>query len=160
MSKKLQNNGRWESSRMMLPEHREQYLSRKNQQQEPVKPELPSKEELELIRDSVLLPMILTIVDKNSTEIGLSSFSLKNLYLKASQVLMAQIHLDLSEVRKKLKAKNIKVFQEERIDSALYYRFVCRGYEDTFAIVRDVARAEISMRISKYVSDMFRNSDK
>lgn len=145
---------------MMLPEHREQYLSRKNQQQEPVKPELPSKEELELIRDSVLLPMILTIVDKNSTEIGLSSYSLKNLYLKASQVLMAQIHLDLSEVRKKLKAKNIKVFQEERIDSELYYRFVCRGYEDTFAIVRDVARTEISIRISKYVSDMFRNSDK
>lgn len=159
MSKKLEGNGRWESSRMMLPEHREQYLSRRRGQQEQVRPGLPSKEEIELVRDYVLLPMILTIVDKNSTAIGLSSYSLKSLYVKASQVLMARIHADMSEVRKKMKTRNIKVFEEERVDSALYYRFVCRGYEETFAIVRDVARAEISVRISRYVSDMFRHTD-
>lgn len=77
MSKKLEGNGRWESSRMMLPEHREQYLSRRHGHQEQVKTALPSKEELELVRDFVLLPMMLTIVDKNSTEVGLSSYSLK-----------------------------------------------------------------------------------
>jgi len=159
MSKKLEGNGRWESSRMMLPEHREQYLNRQNKQSEHMKPDLPSKEEMEWIRDSVLLPMILTIVDKNSTEISLSSYSLKTLYLKASQILMAEIHSDLSEIRKQLKARNIKVFQEEHIDSAMYYRFICRGYEDTFAIVRNVARAEISVRIAKYIANMFRKND-
>jgi hypothetical protein len=88
---------------------------------------------------------MLTIVDKNSTEIGLTSYSLKGLYVQASQVLMTRIHADLSEVRKKMKVRNIKVFQEERVDSAIHYRFVCRGYEDTFAMMREVARAEISM---------------
>ncbi|AZS14667.1 hypothetical protein [Paenibacillus lutimineralis] len=156
MSKKLEGNGRWESSRMMLPEHREQYLSRRYGQQEKVKTELPTKEDLELVRDYVLLPMILTIVDKNNTEIGFTSYSLKSLYIKASQVLMARIHADLSVVRKKMKVRNIKVFQEERVDSAVHYRFVCRGYEDTFAMMRDVARAEISVRISRYVSEMFK----
>ncbi|MCK9859616.1 hypothetical protein [Paenibacillus sp. ATY16] len=156
MSKKLEGNGRWESSRMMLPEHREQYLSRRYGQQEQVKTDLPTKEELELVRDYVLLPMMLTIVDKNSTEIGLTSYSLKNLYVKASQVLMTRIHADLSEVRKQMKVRNIRVFQEERVDSAIHYRFVCRGYEDTFAMMRDVVRAEISIRISKYVSEMFK----
>ncbi|NWL87476.1 hypothetical protein DMN77_07650 [Paenibacillus sp. 79R4] len=156
MSKKLEGNGRWESSRMMLPEHREQYLSRRYGQQENVKTELPTKEDLELVRDYVLLPMILTIVDKNNTEIGFTSYSLKSLYIKASQVLMARIHADLSVVRKKMKVRNIKVFQEERVDSAIHYRFICRGYEDTFAMMRDVARAEISVRISKYVSEMFK----
>ncbi|MFC4103427.1 hypothetical protein [Paenibacillus xanthanilyticus] len=158
MSKKLQGNGRWESSRMMLPEHREQYLSRRHGQHEQAKTELPSKEELELVRDFVLLPMMLTIVEKNSTEIGLTSYSLKSLYIKASQVLMTRIHADLSEVRKKMKVRNIKVFEEERVDSAIHYRFVCRGYEDTFAMMRDVARAEISVRIARYVSEMFKPS--
>lgn len=59
-----------------------------------------------------------------------------------------------------MKVRNIKVFEEERVDSAIHYRFVCRGYEDTFAMMRDVARAEISVRISRYVSDMFRHNEK
>jgi len=161
MSKKLQGNGRWESSRMVLPEHRKQYLERRNGQQEPSKPELPNREEIELIRDFILLPMILTIIDKNSREIALSSYSLKPLYIKASQALMTKIHTDLYEVRKQLKIKNIKVFQEEdRMDNALYYRYVCRGYEDTFAMVRDVAKAEISVRISRYISAIFQNENK
>jgi len=153
MSKKLEGNGRWESSRMMLPEHREQYLERRKNSEQT---HIPSKEELELIRDYVLLPIMLTIVEKNKMEIALSSYSLKNLYVIASQVLMRKILLDLTAVKKSLKERNIKVFEEERIDSAVHYRFVCRGYEDKFAMMRDVIRAEISMKLAKYISDIFK----
>lgn len=36
MSKKLENNGLWESSRMMLPQHREAFVSK--QKAEPLRP--------------------------------------------------------------------------------------------------------------------------
>ncbi|RAP76127.1 hypothetical protein [Paenibacillus montanisoli] len=165
MSKKLEGNGRWESSRMMLPEHREQYLQRKEQAGAPVQPQepgkstpaqLPTKEELELIREFVLLPIMMTIVDKNCTEIGLSSYSMKSLYIKASQVLMTRIHDELSAVRKEMKRRQIKVFEDERVDSAIHYHFICRGYRDTFAMMRDVVRAEMSVRIARYVAEMFK----
>lgn len=156
MSKKLEGNGRWESSRMMLPEHREQYLHRRAPQE--VKPvQVPVKEELELIRDYVLLPMMLTIVEKNCKDIELSFYSMKTLFMKASYVLMNLIHADMVAVRKELKSRNIKVFQDE-IESegaAIHYRFICRGYEDRFSMIRDAARAEISIRISKYISKVF-----
>ncbi|WP_308639394.1 hypothetical protein [Paenibacillus silvisoli] len=168
MSKKLEGNGRWESSRMMLPEHREQYLHRREptgpgeQPKETVEPgrstpeQLPTKEELELIRDFVLLPIMMTIVDKNCTEIGLSSYSMKGLYMKASEVLMARIHEELSTIRKEMKRRQIKVFEDERVDSAIHYHFICRGYRDTFAMMRDVVRAEMSVRIARYVAEMFK----
>lgn len=156
MSKKLNGNGRWESSRMMLPEHREQYLERKHSMEKEQEITLPTQEEMELIREFIILPMLLSIVDKNCREIELSTYSLKSLYVKASQLLMTKVHSDLSEVRKKMRLKNIKVFENERIDSAIHYGFVCRGYKDNFAMMRDVARAEISMRISRYVSDLFK----
>ncbi|MUT66843.1 hypothetical protein [Paenibacillus sp. NEAU-GSW1] len=157
MSKKLEGNGRWESSRMMLPEHREQYLH----QREPkvAKPvPVPVKEELELIRDFVLLPMMLNIVDKNCRDIELSFYSMKALYMKASQVLMNRIETDLASVRRQLKERNIRVFQDEMESEggAIHYRFVCRGYEDRFSMIRDAARAEISVRIAKYIARMFR----
>ncbi|XEC96993.1 hypothetical protein AB6A23_10900 [Paenibacillus tarimensis] len=157
MSKKLEDNGRWESSRMMLPEHREQYLQRRRPQAgEGGKAQIPTKGELELIRDAVLLPMMLSVVDKNGREIEASSFSLKRLYMTATGVLMNRIHADLARVKKELKQRNIKVFEDERIDSGVYYHFICRGYEDKFVMLRDVVRAEMSVRIARYVRDVFR----
>jgi hypothetical protein len=157
MSKKLEGNGRWESSRMMLPEHREQYLERIK----PVKASgsviVPLREEIELIRDYVLLPMVLSIVEKNRKDIELSFYSMKQLYVEASHVLMRHIHNDLNSVHKTLREKNIRVFLEEcdNEHGMLHYKFICRGYEDRFSMIREVARADISTRISKYIKRIF-----
>jgi hypothetical protein len=69
---------------------------------------------------------------------------------------MDLIHSDLVKVKKLLKERNIKVFEDERIDGAIRYRFVCRGYEDSFAIMRDIVRAEISVKLSDYVRVLFK----
>jgi len=157
MSRKLEDNGRWESSRMMLPEHREQYLEKhRATAAESIAKRIPTKEELTLVRDSVLLPMILTIVDNNRRELELSTNSLRNFYVTAAEALMKSIHTDLVAVKKALKEHGMKVFEEERADAVIYYRYVCRGYEDRFAMVRDVVRAEINKRITAYMVQMFR----
>ncbi|WP_028561486.1 hypothetical protein [Paenibacillus pinihumi] len=155
MSKKLEGNGRWESSRMMLPEHREQYLQLKEgQQSEQPRAQIPTREELELIRDAVLLPIMLSVVDKNCREIEASAYSLKRLYVMASNVLLTRIHQDLARVKRELKNRSIKVFEDERVDSALHYHFICRGYENQFAMLRDVIRTEMSVRMAKYIKEM------
>ncbi|MFF2088879.1 hypothetical protein [Paenibacillus sp. NPDC058174] len=153
MSKKLEGNGRWESSRMMLPEHREQYLQRRAPQD--IKPvPVPTKEELEFIRDFVLLPMMLSIVEKNLRDIELSSYTMKPLFIRASFAVVRLIENDLAAVRKELQMRKIQVFQDELESEggAIHYRFVCRGYEDRFSMIREVARAQISIRIAKYIA--------
>ncbi|MBJ6363322.1 hypothetical protein ACFOQM_19055 [Paenibacillus sp. GCM10012307] len=154
MSKKLEGNGRWESSRMMLPEHREQYLQMKAAQSEQPRAQIPTREELELIRDAVLLPMMLSVVDKNYREMEASTSSLKRLYMVATNVLLNRIHRDLARVKRELRNRSIKVFEDERVDSALHYHFVCRGYENQFAMLRDVIRTEMSVRMTKYIQEM------
>jgi hypothetical protein len=157
MSKKLEDNGRWESSRMMLPEHREQYLERHQQKpDEPTAPRTPSKEELQVIRDSVLLPMMLSIVEKNRREVEQSSYTLKPVYVAAANALMDRIHKELMAAKKSLREHSIKVFDDEQVDNVMYYKYVYRGYSDKFAMVRDVVRAEISTRIGKYAAELFK----
>jgi len=48
MSKKLQGNGLWESSRMMLPEHKEQILQYQHEAERKSKPFLDEQRVLEL----------------------------------------------------------------------------------------------------------------
>jgi hypothetical protein len=157
MSKKLENNGLWESSRMMLPEHKEALLAHRNPSTHPTtqRSQLPTEEELNLIRHVVLLPIMLTIVESNGRSIETLSSPLKKLYIKATQVLLQHIHTDLVHIKKTLRERNIKVFEDERIDGSLRYRFVCRGYEDHFVMIRDVVRAELSVKITHYISLIF-----
>ncbi len=163
MSKKLSGNGRWESSRMMLPEHRTQFLERHGHKAagdgaEPApNPAVPTKEELELIRSSVILPMILSIAEKNRQEIERSTYTFKPLYLKATLILMDAVSRELGSVKRQLKQRNIKVFEDEQVDLVMYFRFVCRGYEERFGMVREVVRAEMSVRITRFMREMFKN---
>ncbi|PZE22593.1 hypothetical protein [Paenibacillus xerothermodurans] len=151
MSKKLAGNGRWESSRMMLPEHREALLERRNAPTEIKRAEVPTKEELEMIRDSVLLPIMLTMVEKNGKELQLSTNTLRKLYLAATQILMNRLHAELARLRRELRERQIKVFEDDREDSDLHFRYICRGYEDKFSVIRDVARATISVKLGQHI---------
>ncbi|WP_088834458.1 hypothetical protein [Paenibacillus tyrfis] len=152
-SKKLTGNGRWETMRMMLPDHRE---ALEEKQKHPgslgtKKAEVPTREELELIRDSVLLPVILTMIDRNVKELNLSVNPLRKLYMTATQALMNRVHSELAAVNRELRERKIKVFKDDREDTDLHFRYICRGYEDRFSIMRDVARASISTKIGQHI---------
>ncbi|MDB5054806.1 MAG: hypothetical protein JWM44_2856 [Bacilli bacterium] len=52
MSKKLEKNGMWESSRMMLPEHREEILKENKKVHKRIRPHM-HEEELEIISSEI-----------------------------------------------------------------------------------------------------------
>lgn len=65
MSKKLEKNGMWESSRMMLPEHRETILEQNRSLKIKVKPDLEEQLQEEIARaisDSMRQSMQMTFV--------------------------------------------------------------------------------------------------
>ncbi|MBW7473156.1 hypothetical protein K0T92_00200 [Paenibacillus oenotherae] len=157
MSKKLKGNGLWESSRMMLPEHREQLIKhRQGEGESSPRKNIPTAEEINLVREYALLPLLLSIVESNLRTIENTTYSLRKLYVLAAQALLELIHADLVRVRKTLRERNIKVYEEERIDNTIQFRFNCRGYEDKFTMVRDFVRAEANVRIARYITALFR----
>jgi hypothetical protein len=149
MTKKLEGNGLWESSRMMLPQHKEQSM-RIYSDRPSLTPEPPTKKEIELIRDSILLPIALQIVEKQSRQVQMSPQMLKLLYTAATQILAKHIREDVQTSRKALVEKNIRVFEDSKDDTELVYRYVCRGHEDRLVMTKNFIRAEISVRIGRY----------
>ncbi|MBU7319521.1 hypothetical protein [Paenibacillus oleatilyticus] len=149
MSKKLEGNGLWESSRMMLPQHKEQSLPiQSNLASLPSK--LPTNKEVESMRDYIILSVALQIVEKKSREMEASSQMLKLLYTATAKVLVKIMREDMQKLKKVLFQQNIRVFEESKDDTSLYYRFVCRGHEERFTMTKDFIRAEISVKIGNY----------
>jgi hypothetical protein len=153
MTKKLEGNGLWESSRMMLPQHKEQSMPIQNntfaRAAEPV-----TKQEIEMMRDSIILPMALGIVEKNSREVAMSSLTLKLLFSNAAKILAKQIRADAQKSKKVLVERDIRVMEESKDDTELIYRYACRGHEDRFVMTKDFMRAEIGVRIGRYAKSL------
>lgn len=111
-------------------------------------------EELTMLRDYILLPYMLTMVQKSVDDIEHSPNILKQLYLAAGQAVINKISKDMYDLRRELTKRNIKIISDEHADLVVYHRFLCRGYEDRFGMTRDVMRSEISVRLGAYVAEL------
>jgi CTP synthase (UTP-ammonia lyase) len=154
MSKKLEGNGRWESSRMMLPQHKEALIARQNPEPEVKQVQKPTEEEHEMILNSILLPMMLTMIERNGKEFEVSTNMLRRYYIAATQILMNRIHAEMVKNKNELKARKIRVFEDIRPDDDLHYKYLCRGYEYPFSVMRDVVKSRISIKLGEYVKTL------
>ncbi|QMV40239.1 hypothetical protein [Cohnella cholangitidis] len=146
---KLDGNERWKS-KMLLTEHQEQYQNRHNKSNIG----RATTEELTMIRDSIMFPHMLTLCDKSLQEVKRSPNLFKRFFEQLIQLIMDRISNDLFLLRREMKSRNIKVFDDETADGIIYHRYACRGYEDKFGIVRETLRTEISVRLARYASSI------
>jgi len=146
---KLQGNERWKS-KMLLTEHQEQYQNRGG---ETLKGRA-TNDEVKLIRDSIMYPHMLTMCDKSLQEVQRTPNLFKMPFAQFIQLVMDKISKEMFSVRRELKNRNIKVFDDEALDGILYYRYACRGYEERFGIVRETLRSEISVRLTQYTLEI------
>ncbi|CAI6086728.1 hypothetical protein [Cohnella sp. JJ-181] len=152
---KLDGNERW-GSKMLLTEHQEQYDAERSGPAavgEPTRPAgHPTTEEMVMIRDVILLPHMLTMAQRSIDDSKLSGNFMSQLHIAATQAIMDMISKDLYALRRELSQRRIRIVADEQVDLVIYHRYICRGYEERFGIVREVMRAEISVKFSGYIS--------
>lgn len=146
---KLDGNERWKP-KMLLTAHVEQYENR----HESKLTGMATKEELSMIRDKVMLPHVMTMLQKGIDSIATSTFTLKDLSVRSLELLLHMTREDERELKKELSRRNIKIHLDESGDDIFYFRYFCRGYEEKVGITHKAMRAEIGIRVTKYMERM------
>ncbi|MHA7963349.1 hypothetical protein ACX93W_04315 [Paenibacillus sp. CAU 1782] len=146
---KLDGNERWKS-KMLLTEHQEQHDQRG---QIPVSGR-PGLEELTMIRDYIMFPHIIAMLQKGMEHIRVSRLPLKDLNIRCLEIFMLRTTDEYYDLKRSLKRRNIKVFTDETGDGILYHRYLCRGYEERFGIAREALRMEISNKMTQYIEEL------
>lgn len=109
--------------------------------------------ELIMVRDLILLPYIDTMVTKSMKEIELSGNVLSRAYLTTGRYIQKRIIQDVYDLRRELKKRNIRVVEDMQDDFITYNIIYFRGYQERFGLTRDVMRTEISLRLTKYITE-------
>jgi hypothetical protein len=111
---------------------------------------LETPEDLQLIKDNILLPLILSELEWNSKTIDQTSFKMKEFYLSFVESAMNRVTLDLTKTNKGMRDRGIKIYEQDRTEIEIRCRYVCRGYHDRFSMLWGFVKAEMEIKLSYY----------
>ncbi|MFE5317583.1 hypothetical protein ACFQ88_02625 [Paenibacillus sp. NPDC056579] len=117
-----------------------------------------TEKEMNLISDYILLPIVISIVNKNRLEMETSTAMLRNLYASAAEIVMNRMREDLNAVRLQLKELNICVIDsvETRDHDSVHYPYLLRGQSGRFTIRKEAVKAEVGRRLSRYITEVIK----
>lgn len=112
---------------------------------------LPGEKEMSLIKHLLLLPLILTVTERDLLLLKQSNLKLKPAYIAFYQTMADDIHMELVHVRRSIKEAGIRVYHIEQHHSGIRCDYDYRGYHGEFGMLRSYVKAEIGAALTKYL---------
>lgn len=117
----------------------------------------PSHEEMRMVYDSIILPIVLAVVKHNQRELHKKARSLRSLFVRTADIIIARIEADLTLSRRFILSQNIRINEKNKSSTTVNYLVTYRSYEESLAFSRDYLLLEINARIAAYMEEIFSN---
>jgi hypothetical protein len=103
------------------------------------------------IEQSIYIPMVVSILNRDLTVIEKSPFKLHRPYLALVEESLKLAQKDLAMVRQELHRRNIKVHEVERDEAFTLYSFLYNGYEEKHNYFNPRIRNKVSELMEDYL---------
>ncbi|WP_019533674.1 hypothetical protein [Paenibacillus ginsengihumi] len=119
---------------------------------------LETEGDLQLIKEYILLPMLLDVLERDIQALGTVKLKMDVVYVKALRSAQNVITADIALLRKRMRGRGIKVYEQQRTEWGIEARYLCRGYHHSFSMLWGLVKAELSQYLSKYLNVDLRSS--
>ncbi|CAM4418192.1 hypothetical protein U9M73_08690 [Paenibacillus phoenicis] len=113
---------------------------------------LETEEDLQLVKEYILLPVLLNVLERDMKALGTVKLKMDVVYVRALRTAQDLITADLTLLRKKMRDRGIKVFEQQRTELGIEARYLCRGYQHRFSMLWSLVKAELNQYLSKYLN--------
>ncbi|MFD0587665.1 hypothetical protein ACFQZE_06595 [Paenibacillus sp. GCM10027627] len=113
-------------------------------------PSVLTIEELTLVRDSILLFLLISVVEKNRSDLKYSDMSLKQLFIASTDLVLDLIKKDYLSTKTSLKKSGIKVIEVDGDANSLKFEIYFRGYQERFQIMKFLVKSQLGVALGNY----------
>ncbi|MED1916924.1 hypothetical protein [Brevibacillus sp. DP1.3A] len=113
---------------------------------------LQTEEESQFIKEYILLPIILDILEKDIKTLDSVPLKMPTIYARTLRHVQDLITIDLLGIRKYLRKHGIKVYEQNWTKLGIEARYLCRGYHHQFSMLRGLVKAEVEKKLSEYLN--------
>jgi len=112
---------------------------------------LQTEEELHWVKEMVILPVILDVLEKDIHALQPLPLKMPELYIQVLRRAQDQASRDLSRLRRELGKRGVKIYDQRRTTQGIEASYVCRGYHYRFSMLWGLVKAEVAQRLSVYL---------
>jgi hypothetical protein len=121
--------------------------------------QFPTEEEQQRIKNYILLPLLLTVFERDKKVIESAELKTPGPYIDMMDAVIRKVEQDIVQGKKQLRAKGIKIFDENRTDQGLEWKYVYKGWQHKGQFVWDVVRVEVVERMRIFLISRDNNQE-
>ncbi|WP_078381510.1 hypothetical protein [Sutcliffiella halmapala] len=111
-----------------------------------------SKEQIQLFEQAIYLPLLLIVLEKDTSIISKSTIKLKEPYLMLIDEVMKSVQLQLKQVKLNMKQQKMKLHKLSQDESFTMYSFLFNGYEEQHNYFNPRIRNKVNDMLMHYLA--------
>jgi flagellar motor component MotA len=114
-------------------------------------PLIDLREELVLIKRFIVMPLAIQVLDRDMRVMERSPLKMPRVYIQWMQHLQDQLMTDMIRLRRQLRERGLRIYEQRQTDTGIQAKYVCRGYHHEFSMIWGLVRAEVETTLRSYV---------
>jgi hypothetical protein len=115
-------------------------------------PQTISEEELVLVKEFVLLPVILDVLERDMGKMKLADLKVPIIYIGNLKQTQDEVTRELYNIRQELRKRGIKVYDREQTANGIKASYVCRGYRHELSFLPSLIRTIVIEKLAQMMN--------
>ncbi|MGG4344896.1 hypothetical protein [Paenibacillus lautus] len=108
-------------------------------------------DESKLVKDYILLPLLLDVVENDRGILSAAALKMPAITNALIDRLQKAALADLAQVRKNMRERELKVYEDRKTRLGVEIEFLCRGYHHNLSMLWGLVESEIKQRSYTYL---------
>ncbi|MGG3509686.1 hypothetical protein ABES58_29995 [Paenibacillus lautus] len=108
-------------------------------------------DESKLVKDYILLPLLLDVVENDRGILSAAALKMPAITNALIDRLQKAALADLAQVRRNMRERGLKVYEDRKTRLGVEVEFLCRGYHHKLSMLWGLVEAEIEQRSYTYL---------
>jgi hypothetical protein len=116
------------------------------------KPQTVSEEELILVKEYVLMPVILDVLERDIGKMKLADLKIPIIYIGNLKQTQDAVTQELNRIRLELRKRGIKVYDRQQSAKGIEASYLCRGYQHKLSFLPNLIRTTVIMKLAQLMN--------
>jgi hypothetical protein len=111
------------------------------------KPQEVTLDELILVKDSIIYPVILDVLERDIGKMKSIDLKIPMVYIGNLKHLQGQITQELNDIKRELRKRGIKISEQDRSVNGITTKYICRGYQHQVTFLPGMIRSCVMIKV-------------
>ncbi|GIP25307.1 hypothetical protein J23TS9_04370 [Paenibacillus sp. J23TS9] len=122
-------------------------------------PPAPAEEDTLLVKTYLLHVILLDVLERDIRTLGTLALKLPDVYIRGLSGVQNRVIYRLTAIRKDMRNRGIRVYEENRNTKGIEALYLCRGYQRRFFMLWSYVKAETASELCVYLGISLTSDD-